>query len=196
MTLTKEVTGEAFEDLDLLGKLLAPEKEVRPRGRPDIEILASKSEGGVEEMTKATQKISLNLEEERQILLEGGSTCVHQNVKSCFFLAAEKNDWRLPQAILTDEPRLATSSKRTYGFLDMHSGYFQHAAYSHNEVNDLGGEAETLHPDERAKRGEERVNKKFDEDYYLYGAVLSFFAYALIVALERTMLTTKESKNS
>ena len=39
--------------------------------------------------------------------------------------------------------------------------------YTENEANELGPDAETLGEDERRRIGEERVDKKFDEDYYL-----------------------------
>lgn len=64
-------------------------------------------------------------------------------------------------------PQLATTRQRTYGFLNMHSGYFRHVTHTENEVNELGIDAETLDEDERRRKGEERVNKKFVEDYYL-----------------------------
>jgi len=64
-------------------------------------------------------------------------------------------------------PQLATTRQRAYGFLDMHSGYFRHVTHTENEANELGPDAETLGEDERKWRGEERVDKKFDEDYYL-----------------------------
>lgn len=54
-----------------------------------------------------------------------------------------------------------------YGFLDMHSGYFRHVTHTENEANELGPDAEILNEDERRRRGEERVDKKFDEDHYL-----------------------------
>lgn len=49
----------------------------------------------------------------------------------------------------------------------MHSGYFRHATNSENEANALGPDAESLSGDERKRRGDARVENKFDEDYYL-----------------------------
>ncbi|KIJ30310.1 hypothetical protein M422DRAFT_187329 [Sphaerobolus stellatus SS14] len=151
VTLTKENLGQDFGDLGLLGRLIAPEQNVREM-TSGIEVLDSDEVkvDGVDRLVNDTRK--LTLDEERAIFLE-----------------AEKNDWRLPQAIPSNTPQvnLSTSLQKTYGFLDLHSGYFRGASYSQNEANDLGGDAETLPPDGRAKRGEERVEQKWDEDYYL-----------------------------
>ncbi|KAF8528229.1 SHQ1 protein-domain-containing protein [Hysterangium stoloniferum] len=155
VALTKEVPGEQFEDLDLLSKLLAPRSDGDDGGAPVIEVIASNEEGGavteedeIDHLVDGTAKLSL--EREHQI-----------------FLQAAMNDWRLPQQVPDETPQLATSQQHTYGFLDMHSGYFRHAAHSENEANELGPDAETLGPDARRMRGEQRVQRKFGEDYYL-----------------------------
>lgn len=50
----------------------------------------------------------------------------------------------------------------------MHSGYFRQFTNAENEANDLGPDAEVLSEDERRRRGEERVDNKFDPDHYLF----------------------------
>jgi len=153
--LTKEVPGEQFEDLDLLSKLLAPRSDTTDSGAPVIEVIGSN-----EEERQVTE------EDEPEILVDGTEKMSLEREHQ-IFLEAAKNDWRLPQQVPDDTPQLAISQQRTYGFLDMHSGYFRHAAYSENEANELGPDAETLGSAARRMRGEERVQKKFDEDYYL-----------------------------
>lgn len=57
VTLTKEIKGDVFEDLDLLAKLLAP----RPRLHqisPSIEVLQSEND-----LVSNTQSLSLNQSE-------------------------------------------------------------------------------------------------------------------------------------
>ena len=72
VTLTKAVSGEKFEDLDLLAKLLAPrQSEQAPQG-PLIEVLESQeAPGGAEddedELVARTRGLSLD----RQEILEG-----------------------------------------------------------------------------------------------------------------------------
>jgi protein SHQ1 len=62
VTLTKETKGEVFEDLDLLGKLLAPRPRVH-KPSPLIEVLHSESD----DLVSKTQSLSLNHSE----ILEG-----------------------------------------------------------------------------------------------------------------------------
>ena len=62
VTLTKETKGEAFEDLDLLAKLLAPRPRVREHS-PSIEVLHSESD----DLASKTESLSLNHSE----ILEG-----------------------------------------------------------------------------------------------------------------------------
>lgn len=49
----------------------------------------------------------------------------------------------------------------------MHSGYFQHATHTANEVNELGGEAETLPISERRERRIAHEDNKWDEEHYM-----------------------------
>lgn len=57
---------------------------------------------------------------------------------------------------------------QTYGFLDLHSGYFLHVAHVANEVNVLGTGVETLPVADRKKMLLESEEKKWDEEYYMY----------------------------
>ncbi|KAF8531649.1 SHQ1-domain-containing protein [Gautieria morchelliformis] len=146
VTLTKEVPGQEFEDLDLLSKLLTPRSDHRNEQHPVIEVIDSKDDE-IALLTENTERLSLEQEHK---------------------LFPARNDWQFPQQLPEAvPPQLATSHQRTYGFLDMHSGYFRHVTYTENEANELGPDAETLGQNERRRRGEERVNKKFDEEYYL-----------------------------
>lgn len=74
VTLTKEVPGEEFEDLDLLSKLLAPDSEAREGRQPKIEVLYSK-EDEVAALTEGTEKLSL--EQEHEVFLEGQANLLH-----------------------------------------------------------------------------------------------------------------------
>lgn len=81
--------------------------------------------------------------------------------------AGVKNDWQLPQQVPEPLSSLKTEISSRYGFLNRHSGYFEHISYTENEVNELGANAETLEtPDRRAKRLEHE-DEKWDEEYYL-----------------------------
>jgi protein SHQ1 len=78
VTLTKEIKGQEFPDLDLLAKLLAPKPTQAPtRSNPVIEVLAShlagdKADGGDDDLVSRTQGLSLDHQdlttEEREIL--------------------------------------------------------------------------------------------------------------------------------
>jgi protein SHQ1 len=68
VTLTKEVSGEEFEDLDLLSRLLAPRSEPREDRHPVIEVLASKDDE-VAALAEDTERLSL--EQEHEVFLEG-----------------------------------------------------------------------------------------------------------------------------
>ncbi|KAF8655968.1 hypothetical protein AX16_002828 [Volvariella volvacea WC 439] len=145
VTLTKETKGQEFCDLDLLAKLLAP-KPLQPIA--PIEVVSSTGADDDQEDRLTTQIKALNLDEERQALLE-----------------AEKNDWRLPQS--TPEVSIDTSKQKTYGFLNLHSGYFRHVGHTENEVNELGADAETCTSNERQRRRIKRENDKWDPEYYM-----------------------------
>ncbi|KAG5354197.1 hypothetical protein C0989_003710 [Termitomyces sp. Mn162] len=147
VTLTKEVPGQIFDDLDLLAKLLAP----RPTApQPAIEVISTSNplEGDNEEIDLVSKTEALSLEREREEILK-----------------AAENDWQLPQEI--QEPQLSTSVQKYYGFLDMHSGYFRHVTHTENEVNELGADAETCPAAERRQKRLKHEDDKFDEEYYM-----------------------------
>lgn len=50
----------------------------------------------------------------------------------------------------------------------MYSGYFQHVVHTENEVNELGGDAETCSPEERRLKRLEREDCRWDEEHYMY----------------------------
>ena len=78
VTLTKEMPGQEFPDLDLLAKLLAPRssKDKPPQG-PLIEVLSSEEIADAEqdELARRTSDLDLGLEptEEQREILEGMS---------------------------------------------------------------------------------------------------------------------------
>ena len=49
----------------------------------------------------------------------------------------------------------------------MHHGYFTNAAYTENEVNELGSDAEILTPLERRQKRIKHEDEKWDEEYYM-----------------------------
>ena len=69
ITLTKEVPGQHYEDLDLLAKLLAPRPPKSEPQAPLIEVLDSQNipVDEEEELISRTQNLSLD----RQEILEG-----------------------------------------------------------------------------------------------------------------------------
>ncbi|KZV84436.1 SHQ1-domain-containing protein [Exidia glandulosa HHB12029] len=126
ITVSKQVKGESFPDLDLLPKLLAPEGSRDREQQPLIEVL----------------------DEEDAIL------------------QAAENDWQLPQQVAPVE-ELLTGQKQSYGFLNLHSGFFTHVAHAENDVNVLGLDIETLPASERSGKLHESEEKKWDEEYYM-----------------------------
>ncbi|KAG6886002.1 hypothetical protein C0993_006118 [Termitomyces sp. T159_Od127] len=149
VTLTKEVPGQTFDDLDLLAKLLAP----RPTApHPIIEVISETSnttDSHSEENDLVSKTAALSLEREREEILK-----------------AAENDWQLPQKVV-QEPQLSTSIQKYYGFLDMHSGYFRHVTHTENEVNELGDAAETCSIAARRHTRLRHEDDKFDEEYYM-----------------------------
>ena len=77
MTLTKEVSGQDFKDLDLLAKLLAPRPPKDAQPQPVIEVLDSKDlvdENGPDELADRAQGLTLDeheLSSEQREILEG-----------------------------------------------------------------------------------------------------------------------------
>jgi protein SHQ1 len=59
------------------------------------------------------------------------------------------------------------SLQAQYGFLDMHSGYLNHATHTENEVNELGDDAEICTKAERRRRRLKHEDEKFDEEHYM-----------------------------
>lgn len=161
VVLTKEVPGQEFRDLDLLAKLLAP----RPSKQgPLIEVMST--DGSVdaeEELVAKTQNLSLD----RQEILQGLQRFT--SVSKCLIQSATaaENDWQLPQEVPDSRPPLAISAQKHYGFLEMHSGYFNHVAHVENEVNELGMDAETCSIQERRRRRLKHEDDKWDEEYYM-----------------------------
>jgi len=76
-----------------------------------------------------------------------------------------EDDWNFPQNVTEDS--LRTSLQAQYGFLDMHSGFLNHATYTENEVNELGDEAEICTKAERRERRMKHEDEKFDEEHYV-----------------------------
>ncbi|KAF7791274.1 hypothetical protein EIP86_002288 [Pleurotus ostreatoroseus] len=146
ITLTKEVPGQHFEDLDLLAKLLAPRPPESEPQAPLIEVLDSQNipVDEEEELISRTQNLSLD----RQEILE-----------------AAQNDWQLKQEV--PEPTIKTRAEVPYGFLSRYTGYFRHVQHTENEVNELGAEAETLSFAERRRKRMEHEEEKWDEEYYM-----------------------------
>ncbi|KAJ7171180.1 SHQ1 protein-domain-containing protein [Mycena filopes] len=145
VALTKESKGQVFSDLDLLSKLLAP----RPsQHTPLIEVIGQEDADPEDNLVAQTNALSLSSEQE-EILL------------------AAENDWQLPQEVPSAEPAITTATTQTYGFLNMHSGYFKHVSHTENEVNELGSDAEICTPQERRQRRWQHENEKWDEEHYM-----------------------------
>ncbi|KAL4077345.1 SHQ1 protein-domain-containing protein [Scleroderma yunnanense] len=146
ITLTKEIKGQDFPDLDLLAKLLAPRPSHPPHG-PSIEVLESQS-GSEDDITNISRRAdNLSLADE--------------------FVEAAKHDWQLSQTIPSSESELHTSTKRYYGFLDTFTGYFAHVAHTENEINELGNDVETCSVKERRARRLAHEDAKWDEEHYM-----------------------------
>ncbi|KAF7308418.1 CS domain-containing protein [Mycena chlorophos] len=144
VTLAKQVPGQEFADLDLLGKLLAPRPSVVKS--PEIEVIGSQD--AEDELVAQTEALSLS-SEQQEILL------------------AAENDWQLPQTVPDDTPSISLALSMPYGFLNRHSGYFAHVGHTENEINELGADAERSTPQERRQKRFKRENDKFDEEYYM-----------------------------
>ncbi|KAF7368746.1 SHQ1-domain-containing protein [Mycena venus] len=144
VTLTKESKGQVFPDLDLLSKLLAP----RPSQQaPLIEVVGQEdAEDTEDDLVARTNALSLEQEE---------------------ILLAAENDWQIPQEVPSADLPITVSLTQTYGFLNLHSGYFKHVAHTENEVNELGPDAETCTVRERRTRRWKREDEKWDEEHYM-----------------------------
>ncbi|KAF9227865.1 SHQ1-domain-containing protein [Gyrodon lividus] len=146
ITMTKEVRGQHFADLDLLAKLLAPRPSQPP---PSIEVLESRTTGedDIDKISHRTDKLTLGEKEE--------------------ILKAAENDWQLPQSVPEASTEFHTSFKRYYGFLDKYTGYFLHVAHAENDVNELGDDPEGCSVDDRRKMRITHENEKWDEEHYM-----------------------------
>jgi protein SHQ1 len=80
---------------------------------------------------------------------------------------AEKHDWQFLQTV-HDESNIRLSAEVPYGFLNRYTGYFVNVLSKENEVNELGGDAETLDPQERRRRRKKHEDDKWDEEHYMY----------------------------
>ncbi|KAG9318529.1 SHQ1 protein-domain-containing protein [Chiua virens] len=146
ITLTKAVKGQAFPDLDLLAKLLAPRSPQTPSA-PSIEILETpQGEDDDSELSRRTTKLTLEENDE--------------------FLRAAENDWQVPQTLPEAASEVLSSSKKYYGFLNKYTGYFMHA-HTENEINELGNNAESCDLDERFSLRIMHENEKWDEEHYM-----------------------------
>lgn len=163
VTLTKEVKGQYFPDLDLLAKLLAPRPSQPPRG-PSIQVLAPQSalEDDIADISSRAETLSLE-DEFVQGKPYGRSPSLYVT-----FVSAAKDDWQLPQTIPSTEFEFHTTTKRYYGFLDMYTGYFAHVAHTENEINELGDDVETCPVRERRTRRLAHEDAKWDEEHYMF----------------------------
>ncbi|KAL0579976.1 hypothetical protein V5O48_002060 [Marasmius crinis-equi] len=145
ITLTKELRGQHFEDLDLLAKLLAP-RPVAPPVPPSIEVINSEGDGTAEEeLIARTQDLALDEQE---------------------FIEAAQNDWQLPQTIQESTP-IKLTTQCHYGFLDAYTGYFTNVSYTENEVNELGADAERCTREERRSKRITHEDEKWDVEHYM-----------------------------
>ncbi|KAF8162917.1 SHQ1 protein-domain-containing protein [Crassisporium funariophilum] len=145
VTLTKENKGQVFEDLDLLAKLLAPRPTAQVSS-PFIEVLPSEDLQEDDELVLRTQSLSID----------------HNEIAE-----AAENDWQLPQEIPEPLPPIKISSKVSYGFLNMHSGYLVHATHTENEINELGDDAEIYDAAQRREKRLEHEDAKWDGEHYM-----------------------------
>jgi protein SHQ1 len=168
LTLTKLKRGENFTDLDLLGKLLAPPAQCKPRNTI-IEVLDSQGSSG--------QPVSVDTgTAERDEILKGEQCILTHYVVFFSFISfttiigfvAAANEWALPQTVSDTLPALETSLQKPYGFLNTYTGYFVHVGTTENEINELGPDAETLSPSERRVRRLRHEESKWDPEYYMY----------------------------
>ncbi|KAJ3562171.1 hypothetical protein NP233_g9743 [Leucocoprinus birnbaumii] len=159
ITLTKEVKGQEFKDLDLLTQLLAPRKT---NAEPTIEVLAS-TNNEEEVLASGINKLSLEQDE----ILQGMRIALAVETSDLYQALAAENDWQLPQQLPPETPLLETSVQKFYGFLNTHHGYFKHVNHTENEVNELSDGAEILPPSERRQRRIQHENDKWDEEYYM-----------------------------
>lgn len=184
--LLKETPGQAFKDLDLLAKLLAPRPVEQPASHPVIEVLSSENadEGEVdadEELAQKNQRLTVDVGEElaqqtRRLTIEQqeilcGETLMGYGVTRHIDVdkrtPAAENDWQLPQEVPEPLTQLKTTPEYQYGFLDMHTGYFRHVEHTENDINELGADAETCSPSERRKTRLKHEDQKWDEEYYM-----------------------------
>lgn len=174
VVLCKATHGSDFGDLSMISRLLAVDDNSNKKDHtPTIEVLDSKEDEETNGSSDATKETSKDIMEP----LRTDSGNIDLERERAVLLNAEKNNWLLPQNPDTTPGQSSfdstftttTSPYRSYGFLDLHSGYFRHAssAFSDNEGNELGPDIEKLTPMERRARGKKKVDAKFDGSYYL-----------------------------
>ncbi|KAJ7240381.1 SHQ1-domain-containing protein [Mycena haematopus] len=150
VTLTKESEGQVFPDLDLLSKLLAP----RPsQPAPLIEVVGHDDDSDLGQEDDVTDEL---------VARTNALSLEHEEI-----LLAAENDWQIPQEVPTADPPISTSLTQPYGFLNLYSGYFKHAAHTENEVNELGADAETCTVRERRLKRWRHEDEKWDEEHYM-----------------------------
>ncbi|THH08268.1 hypothetical protein EW146_g9049, partial [Bondarzewia mesenterica] len=159
VTLTKEISGQQFSDLDLLAKLLAP-RPTRPP-QPVIQVVSSQD---ADDDHIDPDAIETDLVQRTQGLSLDRHTLTPEQRE---FLEAAENDWQLPQSVPEPLPSLHTTREKPYGFLDAYTGYFRHVSDTENEVNELGPDAETVPPIERRALRVAHENAKWDEEHYM-----------------------------
>ncbi|CAK5264945.1 unnamed protein product [Mycena citricolor] len=71
------------------------------------------------------------------------------------------------QQVPSDDYPISMTLTHPYGFLSRYGGYFKHAQHTENEINELGGQAETLSLRERRSRRVQHENAKWDEEHYM-----------------------------
>ena len=95
-------------------------------------------------------------------------------VTMAHIIAAAENDWQLKQELPVSDSSFKTSISQKYGFLDLHTGFFQHVEHTENEVNELGAAAESAGPSERRKARLLHEDEKWDDEYYMYVPLVPF----------------------
>ncbi|KAI9500782.1 SHQ1 protein-domain-containing protein [Coemansia spiralis] len=143
VTLSKEIPGENFENLDMLTGLLATRRE---RG-------ASMAREGSGSKTK------------RPLIEEIDG---HLGAEECAMMLMDEDfDWEIPQFLNTaEEEQDILTSVAKYGFNQQYSGFFAHVRETANEINELS-DPETMSAEERHKNRIAFEDEKFDEDYYM-----------------------------
>ncbi|KAJ1662874.1 hypothetical protein IW140_005399 [Coemansia sp. RSA 1813] len=143
VTLSKEKSGEHFENLDLLTGLLATRRE-REHG-----MAGGDNAGGTKRPIIEEIDGPLGPEVREELRMD------------------EDFDWEIPQTVCTNmehDEILVKGAK--YGFDQQYSGIFTHVQETANEINELPS-PEAMTAEERRNSRIASENAKFDEDYYM-----------------------------